>query len=384
MRRICVVTGSRAEYGLLRWLMKEIQCHSDLELQTIVTGTHLSPEFGNTFKEIQADEFFINEKIEMLLSSDSPIGIAKSIGLGTIGFADAFNRLKPDIVLLPGDRFEIFSAAQAALVAGIPIAHLHGGETTIGAIDEAFRHAISKMSHLHFVATGEYRQRVIQLGEDPARVFNFGACAIDAINDLKLLNRHELESILNFSFSDKNLLITFHSVTLEYESAKDQFSELLTSLDQFPHVKCIFTMPNSDTGGRVLREMVKEYVSDHPNRSIAFESLGQLRYYSMMSQVDAVIGNSSSGIIEAPSFRIGTINIGDRQTGRVKAGSVIDCDPCKNSIISAINRLYSKDFQDSLKVVVNPYCNGPVAKRVVNVLQKYPLNNIIKKVFFDL
>lgn len=381
-RRICVVTGSRAEYGLLYWLMKEIQASPVLDLQTVATGMHLSPEFGLTFRNIEEDGFRIDEKVEMLLSSDTPAGIAKSIGLGTIGCADAFARLQPDIVVLLGDRFETFAAAQAALVARIPLAHLHGGETTEGAIDEAFRHAITKMAHLHFTATEEYRARVVQLGEDPARVFNFGAATIDGIRNLKLLSRSELEKALGFSFGERNLLVTFHPVTLEANTAGQQFGELLAALDDLPDTRCIFTMPNADTGGRVIRSMIEGYVAVRPGRAAAFDSLGQLRYFSVMGQVDAVVGNSSSGLIEAPSFHIGTINIGDRQKGRIKAVSVIDCEPMRESIRSAFRRLYSPDFQELLRKVVNPYGDGPVANRIMRVLAEYPLEGILKKRFF--
>lgn len=381
-RRICVVTGSRAEYGLLFWLMKEIQASPALELQVVATGMHLSPEFGLTFRNIEEDGFRIDEKVEILLSSDTPAGIAKSIGLGTIGFADAFARLKPDIVVLLGDRFEIFAAAQAALVARIPLAHLHGGETTEGAIDEAFRHAITKMAHLHFTATEEYRQRVIQLGEDPARVFNFGAAAIDGIRNRKLLSRPELEQTLGFSFGERNLLVTFHPVTLEADTAGQQFGELLAVLGDFPNTRLVFTMPNADTGGRVVRKMIEGYVTAHPGRAAAFDSLGQLRYFSVMCLVDAVVGNSSSGLIEAPSFHIGTVNIGDRQKGRIKAVSVIDCEPNRESIRNAFRRLYSPEFQESLRQVVNPYGDGPVSNRIMRVLAEYPLELILKKRFF--
>lgn len=383
-RRICVVTGSRAEYGLLYWLMKEIQASPVLELQVVATGMHLSPEFGLTFRNIEEDGFRIDEKVEMLLSSDTPAGIAKSIGLGTIGFADAFARLKPDIVVLLGDRFEIFAAAQAALVARIPLAHLHGGETTEGAIDEAFRHAITKMAHLHFTATEEYRQRVIQLGEEPTRVFNFGAAAIDGIRNQKLLGRPELEQALGFSFGERNLLVTFHPVTLEADTAGQQFGELLAALDDFPDTRLIFTMPNADTGGRVVRKMIAGYVAVHPGRAAAYDSLGQLRYFSVMRQVDAVVGNSSSGLIEAPSFHVGTINIGDRQKGRAKAASVMDCEPTRKSIGEALARLYSDDFRASLGTVANPYGEGPVAHRIAEVLATYPIEGILKKKFFSL
>lgn len=381
-RRICVVTGSRAEYGLLYWLMKDIQASPGMELQLVVTGMHLSPEFGLTYRTIEEDGFRIDAKVEMLLSSDTPVGIAKSIGLGTIGFADAFDRLKPDIVVVLGDRFEIFSATQAALVARIPVAHLHGGETTEGAIDEAFRHAISKMSHLHFTATEEYRARVIQLGEDPGRVFNVGAAGMDNFRRLKLLSRPELEETLGFRFGEKNLLVTFHPVTLENDTAGHQVDELLAALDELADTHLIFTLPNADTGGRIIRAMIQDYVAVRQTKAVCFDSLGQLRYLSVMQFVHAVAGNSSSGLIEAPSFRIGTINIGDRQKGRVKAASVIDCEPQRESIGQALRKLFSREFQESLRLVTNPYDQGLVATRVVQVLAEHPLDGILKKTFF--
>lgn len=381
-RRVCVVTGSRAEYGLLYWLIKEIQGSHDMDLQVVATGMHLSPEFGLTYRTIEEDGFRIDAKVEMLLSSDTTVGIAKSMGLGTIGFADAFERLRPDIVVLLGDRFEIFSAAQAALVARIPIAHLHGGETTEGAIDEAFRHAITKMAHLHFTATEEYRARVIQLGEDPGRVFNVGAAGIDNIKRLKLLDRANLETALGFRFGLRNLLVTFHPVTLEHASARQQFGELLAALDGLADTHLIFTKPNADTDGRVIGAMMNDYVSSNPAKAAAYTSLGQLRYLSTMRFVDGVVGNSSSGIIEAPSFGIGTINIGDRQTGRVKAASVIDCEPNRKSISEALGRLYSADFRAALPMTVSPYGEGYVAGKIAKVLAMHPLDAILKKRFF--
>lgn len=383
-RQVCVVTGSRAEYGLLYWLMKEIQASPMLELQVAATGMHLSPEFGLTYRVIESDGFTIDAKVEMLLSSDTPVGIAKSVGLGIIGFADAFARLKPDIVVLLGDRFETFAAAQAALVARIPVAHLHGGETTEGAIDEAFRHAITKMAHLHFVATEEYRSRVIQLGEAPERVFNFGAAAIDYIERLVPLERKELEETIGFRFGERNLLVTFHPATLEAATAEQQFGELLAALDELPDTHAIFTMPNADAGGRALRAMIERFVAAHPETAMAAESLGQRRYLSVMRLVDGVVGNSSSGLIEAPSLRAGTINIGDRQRGRAKAASVIDCEPTRASIRAALTRLFSADFRASLQQVVSPYGERPPATRIAQVLAEYPLEGIVKKAFFAL
>jgi GDP/UDP-N,N'-diacetylbacillosamine 2-epimerase (hydrolysing) len=323
-RKICVITGTRADYGLLRWVMQGIKDDADLNLQIIATGMHLSPEFGLTYKAIEADGFEIARKVEMLTSSDTPLGIAKSMGLGMIGFADALNELNPDLMVVLGDRFEIFAAVATALVARIPVAHLHGGETTEGAFDEAFRHSITKMSHLHFVAADEYKQRVIQLGEQPEHVFLVGGLGIDNIKRLKLLGRNSLEADLGFKFGKKNLLITFHPVTLENSSAVTQMEALLAALVQLEDTQLIFTMPNADTDGRTLIKMVEQFASQHANAH-AFTSLGQLRYLSCIAQVDGVVGNSSSGLAEVPSFKKGTINIGDRQRGRLQATSIINC-----------------------------------------------------------
>lgn len=382
-RKICVITGTRADYGLLRWVMQGIKDDPELQLQIIATGMHLSPEFGLTYREIEKDGFHIDRKVEMLTSSDTPVGITKSMGLGLIGFADVLNELKPDLIVALGDRFEIFSAVAATLVARIPVAHLHGGETTEGAFDEAIRHSITKMSHLHFVAAEKYRQRVIQLGEQPDRVFLVGGLGIDSIQRVKLFNRTELESSLDFKLGKKNLLITFHPVTLETTTAAKQMAELIAALAELQDTQLIFTMPNADTDGRALTRMVKEFVAQHPNAH-AFTSLGQLRYLSCIAHVDGVVGNSSSGLIEVPSFRKSTINIGDRQRGRLNAASVINCEPTRQSIAAALKRLYSADFQASLNLVTNPYGEGGASVKVVEIIKNYPLDGIAKKVFFDL
>lgn len=383
-RKICVVTGTRAEFGLLRWLMEGIRSHPNLTLQVVATGMHLSPEFGSTYREIEEAGFNIDAKVEMLLSSDSSVAVTKSMGLGVIGFSETYERLAPDIVVVLGDRFEIFAATSAAMLAGIPIAHLHGGETTEGAFDEAIRHSITKMSHLHFVAAEEYRRRVIQLGEHPERVFNFGGMGIDAIKRIKLLSREELERSLGLKFCEKSLLITFHPVTLEGEaSSARQMRELLAALARLDDTTLIFTMPNADTGGRELGAMVHEFVETHPSARV-FASLGQLRYFSCLAQIDGVVGNSSSGLAEAPSFNIGTINIGDRQKGRLKAVSVIDCEPYCEAINSALDTLYTDSFQACLSTVSNPYGQGGASEAIVKVLANYSLVDIKKKSFFDL
>lgn len=383
MKKICVVTGTRAEYGLLYWFLKEIESDKELQLQVIVTGMHLSPEFGLTYKEIEK-EFKINKKIEMLLSSDTSVGISKSMGLAQISFAESYDELKPDIVIVLGDRYEIFSATSAAMIARIPIAHIHGGEKTEGAFDESIRHSITKMSHLHFTATNEYKNRVIQLGEHPSRVFNVGGMGIENIKRFKLLSKDEFEKLIEFKLNIKNILVTFHPVTLENSTAKEQFQQLLDAIDELEDTNIIFTKANSDTDGRVINQMIDEYVTKNFQKSVQFTSLGQLRYLSALQYVDAVVGNSSSGLAEAPSFRIGTINIGDRQKGRIKASSVIDCEPNKDSILKSFEKLYSKEFQNSLINVKNPYGDGCASKKIVEILKNVDLKNILKKSFYDL
>jgi len=381
MRKICVITGTRAEYGLLYYLMSAIEADPALELQIIATGMHLSPEFGLTYKEIEKD-FTITKKIEMLLSSDTPVGISKSMGLAQISFAESFEELKPDLVVVLGDRYEIFSAASAAMIARIPIAHLHGGETTEGAFDESIRHSITKMAHLHFTAAEEYRDRVIQLGEHPDRVFNVGGMGIDAIKRITLLEKSELEKSINFTFGTKNLLVTFHPVTLESHTAAEQFQALLNALDTLEDTHIIFTKANSDTDGRIINTMIDTYVS-HNTKAVAFVSMGQLRYLSALQFVDAVVGNSSSGLLEAPSFHIGTINIGDRQKGRLKALNVIDCEPIQEAICESLTKLYTAEFQQQLSTVQNPYGEGGAVEKIIHLLKNTALSDLLKKSFYD-
>jgi len=382
-RKICVVTGTRAEYGLLAWIMRLIRDDAELELQIIATGMHLSPEFGLTYRQIEEDGFRVDRKVEMLVSSDTPVGIAKSMGLSMIGMADALNDLRPDLLVILGDRFEIFTAVAAALVARIPVAHLHGGEKTEGAFDEALRHSITKMSHLHFVAAEEYRRRVIQLGEAPERVHLVGGLGIDNICRLRLLDRTALEESLDCRLGEKNLLITFHPATLENVTAAEQMAELLAALEPLRNTRLLFTLPNADTDGRVLIQMVRRFVAAHDNAR-AYTSLGQLRYLSCIAQVDGVVGNSSSGLIEVPSFRKGTIDIGDRQRGRLRAASVIHCEPEREDIVRALVTLYSPMFQEILASVENPYGSGGASERVVEVLKSAPLDHLVKKHFHDL
>jgi len=362
--------------------MQGIKDDQGLTLQIIATGMHLSPEFGLTYREIEHDGFQIDRKVEMLTSSDTSIGIAKSMGLGLIGFADALSELRPDLIVVLGDRFEIFSAVAAALVARIPVAHLHGGEATEGSIDEAIRHSITKMSHLHFVAADEYRQRVIQLGEQPERVFLVGGLGVDNIKSLKLLDREALEASLDFKLGKKNLLITYHPVTLETATAVEQMAELLAALAELEDTQLILTMPNADTDGRVMIRMVEKFVAQYTNAR-AYKSLGQLRYLSCISHIDGVIGNSSSGLAEVPSFMKGTINIGDRQRGRIQAASVINCEPNRQSITAAVKKLYSTNFQISLSKVRNPYGEGGASEKILQIIKYVRLEDLLKKHFYD-
>ncbi|PRY13293.1 GDP/UDP-N,N'-diacetylbacillosamine 2-epimerase (hydrolysing) [Pontibacter ummariensis] len=384
MKKICVVTGTRAEYGLLYWTLKALQEDDTLDLQLCVTGMHLSPEFGLTYKQIEEDGFQIDKKVEVLLSSDSSVGISKSIGLGVISFSEAFTELQPDLVLVLGDRFEIFAAATAAMICKIPIAHCHGGEATEGAFDESIRHSITKMAHIHFTATEEYRRRVIQLGEQPANVHHVGALGIENINRLELLDRQAFEESIDFKLGKRNVLVTFHPVTLENATAAHQFKELLRALDELEDTHLIFTKPNADTDGRVIIHLIDEYVKAHADRSAAFVSLGQLRYLSALQHVDAVVGNSSSGLLEAPSFRKATIDIGDRQRGRIKAESVISCSPDHAAIREALRKAFSTSFRASLREVKNPYGEKNASEEIIRVLKEVDTEGLLKKKFFDL
>ena len=385
MKKICIVTGTRAEYGLLMPLLEQIKQAEDLELQLLVTGMHLSPEFGLTYKLIEADGYTINEKVDILLSSDTPVGISKSMGLGMIGFAESFDRLQPDMVVLLGDRYETFVAATAASVARIPIAHLHGGETTEGAFDEAFRHAITKMSWLHFTSAEEYRKRAIQLGESPERVFNVGAIGIENIRKMPLMNKDELEKSLGITFQKELLLVTFHPVTLEDATSEVQFRNLLSALDTIENTTIIFTKANSDTDGRIINEMIDDYTNEHLEKTLAFTSMGQLRYLSAMKLASAVVGNSSSGIIEAPSFKVPTVNIGDRQKGRIQAESLINCEPEKEAIIKAIQLALSDSFYTQLNKTENPYGDGKVSDKIVGIIREALSKEIsLKKTFYDI
>ncbi|MEQ8352746.1 MAG: UDP-N-acetylglucosamine 2-epimerase [Leptospiraceae bacterium] len=383
MRKICVVTGSRAEYGLLYWLMKGIQGSEGLEFQLIVTGMHLSPEFGLTYQQIEDDGFEIDRKVEMLLSADTPTAVSKSTALGLIGMADALADLTPDLLVVLGDRFEIFAAATAATLQRVPLAHIHGGESTFGAVDEAIRHSITKMSHLHFTATEVYRNRVIQLGEDPSRVFNVGAVGLDNIQRLDFLEIGELEQSLGVSLEPDTVLVTYHPVTLESATAKGQIEALLKSLD-LARYQVIFTLPNADADGRIIRDCILKFAAEHPDRVKAFTSLGQLKYLSLLKYVSIVVGNSSSGILEVPAFGIPTINIGDRQAGRIAAKSVIHCGPDSVSIESAIEKGFNQEFRESLAGMANPYGSGGATEKIQKILEEFEIEGILKKRFFDL
>ena len=380
-RKICVVTGSRAEYGLLYWVMKGIQDDQKLQLQIVATGAHLAPEFGLTYKIIEEDGFKIDAKVEMLLSSDTPVGVTKSLGLGVIGFAGTLERLKPDIIVLLGDRYEILAATEAALIAKIPVAHIAGGDVTEGAFDESIRHSITKMSHMHFVTNKVAYQRIKQMGENPKHIYNVGSPGIDYIMKLKLLNKKELEEKLEFKFKRKNLLVTFHPETLASESVQKHFYELLKALDNFGHdVGIIFTKANADPSGRIANKMLDDYVVLHSNAKV-YTSLGQRLYLSVMSQVYVVVGNSSSGLYEAPTFKKPTVNIGDREKGRLQAQSIINCKPIASEIVRAINNAFTKDCSS----VSNPYGNGNSSKKIIGVLKRISdPHNLIKKHFFEI
>jgi len=384
MRKICVITGSRAEYGLLSGLMAAIKADNELCLQIIATNMHLSPEFGLTYKEIEQDGFVIDKKVEMLLSSDTSNGTTKSVGLATIGFADAYEDLKPGLIVVLGDRYEILAAVTAALFYKIPVAHLHGGEITEGAYDDSIRHAITKMSHLHFTSTEAYRHRVIQLGEHPDRVFYVGALGVENIKNTKLLSKTDLEESLGLFLGDKSLLVTFHPVTLENGTAEQQCKNLLDVLAELTDYSIIFTLPNSDTDGRVIMLLINEFASVFKNRTMVFTSLGKIRYLSALQYVTAVVGNSSSGIIEVPSFGIPTLNIGDRQKGRIAASSVVHCDTTTNDIKLGVELVLSKEMQLLAKNVVNPYQKEDTVVHILEVIKNYPLQDIIQKSFYDL
>jgi len=376
MRKICVITSNRAEYGVMSRLIEKIELDNELQLQLIVTGAHLSDKFGQTYHEITSP---ITKKIDIEIEKEP----SHTMALAIEKFSEAFSELKPDLILILGDRYEIMAVAIAAMLNNLPIAHLYGGESTQGAIDEAIRHSITKMSHIHFASCVEYKNRIIQLGENPKSVFNVGALGVENIEKLNLLSKAELENEINFKFGTKNLMVTFHPVTLENLTSGEQFNELLSALDELEDTKIIFTKPNSDSGNQEIIDLIDEYVKNNPS-TIAFNSMGALKYLSALQYVDGAVGNSSSGIIEVPSFKIGTVNIGDRQKGRIEAKSIINCAPTKKDILEAINKLYSNEFKNDLKNIQSPYKQENTSDKIINILKCYNLDNILKKSFYDL
>ncbi len=381
--KVTVFTGSRAEYGLLKPLMSALEDDPFFNLQILISGTHLSPEYGFTCNEIEDDGFKVDEKVEILLSADSSIGVCKSMGLGLIGFGEAFARLKPDLLVILGDRFETFGAATAALIHQIPIAHIHGGEITKGAMDNQFRNSITKMSHLHFTSTESYRQRIIQMGESPETVFYVGALGVENIKNLDLLSRESFEKDTGISIHEKTLLLTYHPETLGHICALSQLKNLFGALDQFPKMNLIFTKSNADEQGRLINEQVDRFCDLRKN-AVAVTSLGQIKYLSALNHCLAVVGNSSSGIIEAPSLKVPTVNIGTRQDGRVKAASIIDCDAVQDDIVRAISKAISPKFSKYVGTVMNPYEKEGTVKIIKQILGSVRLDNIIRKQFHDL
>lgn len=383
MRKICVITGTRAEFGLLKPLIALIAKDNELQLQLIATGMHLSPEFGYTLDEITAAGFAVDKKVECLLSSDTSVGVSKTIALAISGFADALEALQPDLVVVLGDRTEILGAVIATAMANIPIAHLYGGETTEGAYDEAIRHSITKFSHLHFTSTEAYRRRVIQLGEQPETVFNVGAIGLDAIKKLPLLDRTAFEESIDFKLKKKNVLITYHPVTLEKEPPIQTFENILTAVDELGDTGLIFTHANSDKNGRIINKMITEYVETHKDKAVAFKSLGQLRYLSALQFVDFVIGNSSSGMTEVPAFNIPTINIGDRQKGRINCESVINSTHALEGIKKSITFALDKQFRDKIQRQEQLYGNGTTAEKILKIIKEHPIIPL-KKSFYNI
>ena len=382
-KRVCIFTGGRAEYGILRPLLTEIKKNKCLELKLVVSGMHMSREFGLTYKIIEKDGFKCDEKIEMILSSDTPVAVSKSVGLGLISFSEAFNRIKPDILILLGDRFETFSAATAAMISRIPIAHIQGGEMTYGAIDDHFRHAITKMSQLHFVTTNDYKKRVIQLGEHPRNIFNVGALNVDSMKKVKVLKKSEVEKRIKISLQKKTILVTFHPITLEKETAENYFKNVIEALDDFRECNIIFTKTNADTEGRIINSLIDEYIIYNKN-AVSFISMGQELYISSLRYVDLVLGNSSSGIIETPTFKVPTVNIGDREKGRIMAKNIINCNYTKTDIKKAISKGLSLDFKKKIKYMKSPYDNGETAKKICKIMQNYKIPNNTKKEFYNL
>jgi UDP-hydrolysing UDP-N-acetyl-D-glucosamine 2-epimerase len=382
MKKIAIITATRAEYGLLKPLIELVHKDPELEIQLLVTGAHLSPYHGSTWQQIGTDGFPIDKKIEILLSSDTPVAVSKAMGLAQVSFAEAFEELKPDVVVILGDRYEMLAVASTALMFNIPIAHLHGGELTYGAIDDSIRHAITKMSSLHFTSAEEYRRRVIQMGEHPDRVFNTGAIGLDNIKNLNLYNRQELESAIGAKLRKYNFIITYHPETRNDKSITHQMDQLLGALTEFDDTLLLFTGANADTHGQEINAIIKGFVSNHPEHALFFDSLGQMRYLSCLKHFDMVIGNSSSGIIEAPSFKIPVVNIGNRQDGRIIADNIINCNTSKDEITKAINKGLSISFKKSIQNLKSPYGDGSTAPAILDALKNCVISKVKK--FHDL
>lgn len=377
--KVCIFTGTRAEYGLLQPLIQELKRLDTVELRLLVSGTHLSPEFGYTIGQIEEQELI--ERVEMLLSSDSAVGLATSFGLGAIGMAPALNRIRPDVVVIAGDRYEALACACVCTMLSVPVAHLHGGETSGGSLDEHYRHAITKLSQMHFTSTEPYRQRVIQMGEHPDTVFNVGAVGLDNLRTLKLLDRAALETSLGIRLQKQNLLITYHSeFGLSFTETRDVMEEIFGALDRLPETLVIFTRANADENGRLINAELENYVRRRPETAVLFDSLGSLRYFSLLGLVDAVVGNSSSGLIEAPSLGTPTVNLGHRQDGRIRAPSVLDCEV--RDLLPTLQRVLSPEFQAARPSASNPYGDGHTAERIARLLTTKPPVRHIKK-FYD-
>ncbi len=386
MRKFCAVTGTRAEYGLLSRLMRMIKDSPDTQLQVIATNMHLSPKFGNTYQEIEKDGFTIDRKIPIIdeNAENNAVTTVKSMAVALSGFAEAYNELKPDMIVVLGDRYEILAAATAALIERIPIAHIHGGEVTEGAFDDAIRHSITKMSHLHFASTEDYRRRIIQLGEQPDRVFYTGAVGVENVKRLSLMSKDEIEKEIDFKIDENTILVTYHPVTLGNRTAKDDIDNFIAALEEHNGLRVIFTMPNSDTGNQFIVDAVNSFVDRNSDRTKAFTSLGVVRYLSVMKQVVAVVGNSSSGIVEVPSFGIPTLNIGDRQKGRIQANSIYNCLPDKESVVNGLNKVLSKEFREMASKVQNPYEKANTAEEIFKVISTYPIEQLKQKHFYDI
>ena len=384
IKKIYLVTGSRADYGLLYWLIKGLKKEKQFDLSIITTGMHFKSKFGNTHKEIIKDGFKITKKINILSSLNTAKGSLLSTSKGISEFSKYFDKNKPDLLIILGDRFEIFSAVISAYFLNIPIVHISGGELTYGALDDAIRHSITKMSWWHFVSTKEYMKRVIQLGEDPNRVFVVGGLGAESIKKTKLINKKSLEKIIKFKFGKKNLIVTYHPETLQPNNAKRQFSEVLKSLKGISNLKIIFTATNADAEGNIINKMIKEFVNKNPKNTKFIKSFGRISYLSTLKFVDGIVGNSSSGITEAPVFNIGTVNIGDRQNGRIKPKSVIDCKAEKQNIQRSIKKIYSKNFQKKLKNIDNIYYKGNTSDKIINKIKTFKLPNQLKKSFYDI